>query len=103
MSGRAGDLALRRRVRGPSANPNPNPNPSPDPNPNPTPNPNPNPNEAAARRPDSLTFDASPVHLQSRIAPPWLLRFLPTARLIVLLRDPVQRAYSHWKVTLTRT
>ena len=43
------------------------------------------------------------MHLQSRIAPPWLRRFLPTARLIVLLRDPVQRAYSHWKVTLTLT
>lgn len=54
--------------------------------------------EAAALRPDTITFDASPVHLGSAIAPPWLRRFLPTARLIVLLRDPVQRAYSHWKM-----
>ena len=34
--------------------------------------------EAAALRPDAVTFDASPVHLGSAIAPPWLRRFLPT-------------------------
>ena len=38
--------------------------------------------EAAALRPDAITFDASPVHLGSAIAPPWLRRFLPTVRLI---------------------
>jgi len=54
--------------------------------------------EAAGLRPDAITFDASPVHLSSPIAPPWLRRFLPTARLVVLLRDPVQRAFSHWKM-----
>eukprot|EP00908_Phaeocystis_cordata_P016957 Transcript_28276.p1 GENE.Transcript_28276~~Transcript_28276.p1 ORF type:complete len:701 (+),score=205.47 Transcript_28276:257-2104(+) len=54
--------------------------------------------EPAVPRPDTITFDASPVHLGSAIAPAWLRQFLPTARLIVLVRDPVQRAYSHWKM-----
>ena len=54
--------------------------------------------ESAVSRPDAITFDASPVHLSSPVAPTWLRQFLPQARLIVLVRDPVQRAYSHYKM-----
>lgn len=40
--------------------------------------------------------EASPVYLYSPGAPPRIRRFLPKARLIVILRDPVERAYSHF-------
>ena len=54
--------------------------------------------ESVVSRPDAITFDASPVHLSSPVAPTWLRQFLPQARLIVLVRDPIQRAYSHYKM-----
>jgi hypothetical protein len=40
--------------------------------------------------------EASPVDLYSEAAPARLRRLLPQARLIALLRDPVERAYSHF-------
>ncbi|MFN2383329.1 MAG: sulfotransferase domain-containing protein [Gemmatimonadota bacterium] len=40
--------------------------------------------------------DASPYYLFHPLAPLRAARLLPTARLIVLLRDPVERAYSHY-------
>ncbi|KAL1500608.1 hypothetical protein AB1Y20_013260 [Prymnesium parvum] len=49
-------------------------------------------------RVDSVTFDASPVYLRSPLARDWIKRWLPHAKLIALVRDPVQRAYSHWKM-----
>ena len=49
-------------------------------------------------QPDAVTFDASPVYLRSDIARQWLSRWLPSSRLIVLVRNPSQRAYSHWKM-----
>jgi hypothetical protein len=48
--------------------------------------------------PSLVTFDASPVYLRSAVARSWLRKWLPDARLITLVRDPVQRAYSHWKM-----
>ena len=52
-------------------------------------------------RPDAITLDASPTYFNSpRIAPPWLGKWLPDAKLVVLLRDPVQRTYSHWRMGL---
>ncbi|KAL3911269.1 MAG: hypothetical protein SGPRY_008756 [Prymnesium sp.] len=47
---------------------------------------------------EAITFDASPVYLRSRIARDWISRWLPDAKLIVLVRNPVQRSYSHWKM-----
>jgi len=49
------------------------------------------------RRADSLqqTFDATPYYLYHPLAPERLAAVLPTARMIALLRDPVERAYSH--------
>ena len=51
--------------------------------------------ETARRDDDAVTFDASPVYLRSPAARTWISRWLPDARLITLVRDPVQRAYSH--------
>jgi len=48
--------------------------------------------------PDAVTFDASPVYLRSPPARMWISRWLPKAKLIVLVRDPAQRAYSHWNM-----
>ena len=53
---------------------------------------------AAASRPDAVTFDASPIYLRSEIARTWLSKWLPDSRLIVLVRNPIQRSYSHWKM-----
>ena len=54
--------------------------------------------DAVVAKRDSVTFDASPVYLRSDAARAWLPRWLPSARLIVLVRNPSQRAYSHWKM-----
>ena len=51
--------------------------------------------EAATTRDDLVTFDASPVYLRSQLARAYISRWLPRARLIVLVRNPSQRAYSH--------
>lgn len=45
----------------------------------------------------SLTFDASPYYLFHPLAAQRAADLLPDARLIVLLRDPVQRAFSHYR------
>ena len=37
-----------------------------------------------------VTFDASPVYLRSQVARAWISRWLPAARLIVLVRNPSQ-------------
>ena len=54
--------------------------------------------DAVAPHEDRITFDASPVYLRSDIARAWIPRWLPEARLITLVREPTQRAYSHWKM-----
>jgi len=43
-----------------------------------------------------LNLDSSPYYLFHPLAPQRLHALLPQARLIVLLRDPVRRAYSHY-------
>eukprot|EP00967_Tisochrysis_lutea_P022799 scaffold26022_cov31-Tisochrysis_lutea.AAC.3 len=47
---------------------------------------------------DTVTFDASPVYLRSKVARFWIARWLPESKLIVLVRNPVQRSFSHWKM-----
>lgn len=44
--------------------------------------------------------DASPAYLHSKIAPARLREQLPNARLIVSLRAPVDRAYSHFQMAV---
>jgi len=46
-----------------------------------------------------VTFEASTFYLSSYIAPSRMSRILPNAKLILLLRDPVERAYSQFLST----
>lgn len=43
-----------------------------------------------------LNFESSPYYLYHPLAPERASRLVPQARLIVLVRDPVRRAYSHY-------
>lgn len=45
----------------------------------------------------ALTLDASPYYLMHPQAPERAARLLPDARLVVLLRNPVDRAFSHYQ------
>lgn len=45
-----------------------------------------------------VTGEATPNYLFHLHAPRWVSDELPQTRLIVVLREPVQRAYSHWKL-----
>jgi len=45
-----------------------------------------------------LTFDASPSYLHNTRAPGRILAHNPNIKIIVLLRDPVERAYSAWNM-----
>jgi hypothetical protein len=45
----------------------------------------------------SIAGEASPYYLFHPLAPDRLARDFPDVRLIVILRDPVERAYSHYK------
>ncbi|MFK3980780.1 sulfotransferase family protein [Micromonospora sp. NPDC050397] len=46
--------------------------------------------------PDERTFEASPYYLFHPSVPARVAATLPDGRFVVLLRDPVQRAYSHY-------
>ncbi|RKR91219.1 sulfotransferase domain-containing protein [Micromonospora pisi] len=46
--------------------------------------------------PDERTFEASPYYLFHPSVPARVAATLPEARFVALLRDPVQRAYSHY-------
>ncbi len=50
------------------------------------------------RRPRQRSGEATPMYLFHPRAPVAVHRLLPHVRLIVLLRDPVQRAYSHFQL-----
>jgi hypothetical protein len=43
-----------------------------------------------------LNFESSPYYLYHPLAPERASRMVPQARLVVLVRDPVRRAYSHY-------
>jgi hypothetical protein len=43
-----------------------------------------------------VTFEASPYYLFHPLAPARAERLVPETRIVVLLRNPVDRAYSHW-------
>lgn len=46
---------------------------------------------------DVLTGEATPYYIAHPLAPQRLAETLPTAKLIVMLRNPVDRAYSHYR------
>jgi hypothetical protein len=48
------------------------------------------------RRHEKAAGEASPLYLWSEEAPQTMLRLVPHAKLIAILRDPVSRAYSHF-------
>lgn len=48
-------------------------------------------------RPWRMSVDATPQYLFHPYAPSRAAALLPSAKLVVLLRDPVERAYSHWR------
>jgi hypothetical protein len=50
----------------------------------------------AARRRPTVTGDADPYYLYHPAVPQRVKSLMPEARLIVMLRDPVKRAYSHY-------
>ena len=46
-----------------------------------------------------MTLDASPTTFSMfGLAAGWLKKWTPEVKLLVMLRDPVQRAYSHWRM-----
>ncbi len=47
----------------------------------------------------TLKVDATPMYLYHPLVMERLHRYNPDAKIIVLLRDPSERAYSHWKMT----
>lgn len=52
--------------------------------------------ERTLRRRDQITGEASPYYLFHPLAAARAVQLVPTARIIVLLREPVARTYSHW-------
>lgn len=52
--------------------------------------------------PDEQSFEASPYYLFHPLAAQRVADLLPDARFIALLRDPVDRAYSHYKHSVER-
>jgi hypothetical protein len=52
---------------------------------------------AGPRRTTRLTFEATPYYLSHPLAPARAAEVVADARLLVLLRDPVQRAWSHYR------
>ncbi len=49
--------------------------------------------------PTTLRVDATPMYLYHPLVMERLYRYNPDAKIIVLLRDPSDRAFSHWKMT----
>lgn len=46
---------------------------------------------------EPITFEASPYYLFHPLAPERARQVVPDALVVALLRDPVERAFSHWK------
>jgi hypothetical protein len=53
-------------------------------------------------RPDELCGEVCPQYMFDVSAPARLAALAPSAHLIMLLRDPVERAYSHYQMTVRR-
>ena len=48
---------------------------------------------------DVITFDASPTTFSDpNLAIPWVSKWLPKAKFLLMLRDPVERTYSHYQM-----
>ena len=51
----------------------------------------------APRWASTKSFEACPYYLFHPLAPQRVAELLPHARIVVLLRDPIDRAFSHWR------
>ncbi|MGB3591793.1 MAG: sulfotransferase [Nonlabens sp.] len=51
-------------------------------------------------RVDQLQVDATANYLESETAPARLKKFCPEAKIIILLRNPTERAFSHYKMSV---
>jgi hypothetical protein len=49
-------------------------------------------------KPDKLTYEASPSYLYNPDCPERIYRYSPGIRLIVILREPISRAFSAWNM-----
>lgn len=58
--------------------------------------------KSTVRAQKALTFEASPCYIFNPLAAERMARLVPNARLVVLLRDPVERAISHYFHELRR-
>lgn len=55
--------------------------------------------ESVLTAPNAVTFDASPTTFNAlQVAPGWCSKWLPEAKFVLMLRDPVQRTYSHFRM-----
>ncbi len=52
---------------------------------------------------DPISFEASPYYLFHPLAPTRAHQVVPDALVVALLRDPVERAFSHWKERCNHT
>ena len=49
---------------------------------------------------EQITFEASPEYFGHDYVPPMMMKAFPKAKLVLLLRDPVTRAFSHYRMWL---
>ena len=47
-------------------------------------------------KPHDILFESTPGYLPTPMAPYRISKLLPSAKIVILLRDPVSRALSHW-------
>lgn len=53
-------------------------------------------------RPRALTGEATPSYLAHPVVPERMAKMIPRAKLLFLLRDPVDRAFSHYRMSVRR-
>jgi hypothetical protein len=52
---------------------------------------------------DKITFDATPGYIHSKRAPQYINHLFPNMKFIVIMRNPVKRAFSHWSFMHARS
>jgi hypothetical protein len=52
------------------------------------------------KEPAEITFDATANYLESDVAPERIKETFPNAKIVILLRNPIDRAYSHYKMAV---
>jgi hypothetical protein len=52
--------------------------------------------------PDRIGFDCTPIYVFWPPSLPRILRYNPDARIVIIFRDPIDRAWSHWRMERRR-